>query len=314
MSFDVVSVVLAANLAAGGTKALNYPTGRSKGNYNGAAGHKAQALQADLVAPKDFTLTFNAADITFTLGSGRTTIPAGETLVVQLERQGEDDGRPVDPAVGVALAPICYLDLGSPIAASANALVVAATGTELPNAATKTYTFPASNTSPLDGTNQTGVLDVPRAVASVVTHATSVVAMTVVYTGKDAYGNAMTESHSIPATGTSQTVNGKKAFKKITKIDITAAGDATANTLNVGFIDVLGLPVALPTAGAVIKELEDGAAATAGTVVAADPAKATATTGDVRGTYDPNSACDGTKGFVLLCALPDPAYQGVDQA
>lgn len=314
MSFDVVSVVLAANLAAGGTKSLSYPAGRSKGNYKGAAGHKAQALQSDLSAPADFTLTFNSTDITFTLGSGRTTIPAGETLSVQLEHQGENDGRPVDPAAGVALAPLCYVDLGSPIAANSNAFIVAATGAELPNAATKTYTFPASNTSPLDGVNQTGDLDVPRAVSAVVTHATSIVAMTVTVTGKDKNGVTVSEALSVTATGTSKTVNGKKAFASIDSVAISSSGDATANTLNLGFIDVIGLPVALPTAGAVIKELEDGALATAGIVVAADDAKATTTTGDVRGTYDPNSACNGAKGFVLLCSLPDPAYQGVDQA
>jgi len=49
-----------------------------------------------------------------------------------------------------------------------------------------------------------------------------------------------------------------------------------------------------------------------GTFVAGVQTAPTATTGDVRGTYDPSSACDGSKQFALICALPDPTYRGVD--
>lgn len=41
--------------------------------------------------------------------------------------------------------------------------------------------------------------------------------------------------------------------------------------------------------------------------------EATATTGDVRGTYDPSDACDGDDGYMLLVALPNPADKGVAQ-
>ena len=49
-----------------------------------------------------------------------------------------------------------------------------------------------------------------------------------------------------------------------------------------------------------------GAAPTAGTIVAGvtTAGGSTATTGDVRGTYDPNAACDGSKVFELILALP----------
>jgi hypothetical protein len=39
----------------------------------------------------------------------------------------------------------------------------------------------------------------------------------------------------------------------------------------------------------------------------------TATTADVRGTYDPNVACDGSKGFKLIVALQDPQFLGNPQ-
>ena len=47
-----------------------------------------------------------------------------------------------------------------------------------------------------------------------------------------------------------------------------------------------------------------------GTVVAGVDTEPTATTGDVRGTYDPYDACDGSKAFELLVSLPDATYQG----
>lgn len=50
-----------------------------------------------------------------------------------------------------------------------------------------------------------------------------------------------------------------------------------------------------------------------GTFVAGVSSAATATTGDVRGTYDPTAACDGALSFDLLVASADPKYLGVDQ-
>jgi hypothetical protein len=121
------------------------------------------------------------------------------------------------------------------------------------------------------------------------------------------------EKISVSATGTAKTAAGLKAFKYIRSIAIASASDSTGNTINVGFGDVLGLHVALPQKGLVVREMEDGAAPTAGTLVAAVRSTAAATTGDVRGTYDPNSACDGSKAFELLALLPDPSDKGVAQ-
>lgn len=53
-------------------------------------------------------------------------------------------------------------------------------------------------------------------------------------------------------------------------------------------------------------------AALGGTAVAGVQTAPTATTGDVRGTYDPAAAADGSKSFGLLAYIPDPAYRGVD--
>jgi hypothetical protein len=57
------------------------------------------------------------------------------------------------------------------------------------------------------------------------------------------------------------------------------------------------------------------ASASAGTFVAGLSVNtiSTATTADVRGTYDPSAACDGSKAFELLVNLSDPTFKGVPQ-
>lgn len=123
-------------------------------------------------------------------------------------------------------------------------------------------------------------------------------------TGKDVYGNTIVETS---ASGTSMA--GKKAFKTITSV--VPSANITGATVGTG--DVLGLPMFLPGTAYVLKELQDGAAATAGTVVAGVSTAATATSGDIRGTYDPNAACNGALVFDLIVALGDPDYKGIAQ-
>lgn len=63
-----------------------------------------------------------------------------------------------------------------------------------------------------------------------------------------------------------------------------------------------------------ILEIEaDAAEQLNGTLVVGVSSAATATTGDVRGTYDPSTACDGATSFDLLIASADPKYLGVAQ-
>lgn len=52
---------------------------------------------------------------------------------------------------------------------------------------------------------------------------------------------------------------------------------------------------------------------THGTFVAGDQTEPAATTGDVRGTYDPKTTCDGSAEFRLWVKVPDPKYIGLDQ-
>lgn len=211
---------------------------------------------------------------------------------------------------GVPFNPITKVDLGSPVVLDADAIIAAATSTELPDTTTITYTGATDGTSPMDGAiaapstvfldgadRVVYVLDVPRNITVAVTHSSSVVAMTITVSGYDLYGEPMSEALSITAGTTSKTAAGKKAFKYVRSIALTAAADATANTLNLGYGDVLGLPYRLAaksdffTNGTFFNEVLE---ATAPTIVVADATTATTTTGDVRGTIDLNSACDGS--------------------
>ena len=220
---------------------------------------------------------------------------------------------------GVPFTPFTQVSLGTPGVAVADYLVKAATSTELPNAATKTYTPATDNVSPLDGAaaapstifmdgadRLVWVLDAPRALTGVMTHNSSVVASTVTVSGYDQYMKPMSELMTFTATGTTKTVAGKKAFKYVSSIAITAAGDSTTNTLNLGTNEVLGLPYKLAAKADFLHNgtyFGDVLEATAATVVKADATSpATTSTGDVRGTVDLNSTLDGSAISVIFIA------------
>jgi hypothetical protein len=299
--FDIVRFTLAADVADDGTETVGYPTGRSKGSYSGNTGKHVLVAGGNVYnSPTNFSLTFNAnaSDITLTNKTGRT-LEAGTSCTLQLERRGPRNfDLPVVPAdPDTMLEGLFYaIDLGSPLTADPNGI---ATAEDLGEA----------GEIPLDGVAATGgvaTLDVPRNVTATGVTATDPVTITV--TGTDAYGEVLVEEFTGP-DGVA-TTEGKKAFKTVTKVEQDA--DST-DTIEIGFGDVLGLPCFLGDTGYVLGELEDGAAASAGTVVAGVADEATATTGDVRGTYEPNSACDGDAGFVLLAFIPDPSDKGVAQ-
>jgi len=138
-------------------------------------------------------------------------------------------------------------------------------------------------------------LDLPRAVK--VNCSTTARAFTV--SGYDYYGQAMTETITVSVAGTA--VTGKKAFFQIS--GATIAGSATA--VLIGTSDVLGLPVRVFNVAYLASVKSNNTLAQdAGTFVAADTAVATATTGDVRGTYTPATASDGIVRTVAGILLP----------
>lgn len=122
---------------------------------------------------------------------------------------------------------------------------------------------------------------------------------TVTITGTDYWGQAQTTQLTLNGT---TAVNGKKAFKTITAVYVSAA---LAGNLTVGTTAVIGLPYRVNDAGYLLRTGWNNIVAdNAGTFVAADAATASSTTGDVRGTYTPSgSAPDGVIRLVIAIGL-----------
>jgi hypothetical protein len=140
------------------------------------------------------------------------------------------------------------------------------------------------------------VLDTPRNISVTAAGANTA---TAVVSGYDAYGQPMTESFAAPSTST---VAGNKAFKSIVSVTWSAT---PGSNVSVGFGDKLGLPYRLLDIGYIQAVKWAGVLATdAGTAVAAVTTTATASTGDVRGTYTPSSASNGARRLVMTLAIP----------
>lgn len=128
--------------------------------------------------------------------------------------------------------------------------------------------------------------------------------------GYDIYGQAMSQALT---GGNGAAATTTKAFYSVISITPSAA---VATTASAGTSDVFGIPVAL-TNGVYLSGVKWGTAITAlgndtGTLVlAVATTPATTTTGDVRGTYAPSTASDGTRRLVLSQILPG-TQAGID--
>lgn len=142
-------------------------------------------------------------------------------------------------------------------------------------------------------------LDCARAVSIFLTSGGT--ARTYTVSGYDYYGQPMTENITTVANATTA---GLKAFYQIASV--VGAGGGSVTAVTVGTTDKLGIPVRVFDAGYVIRMgWNNTLASDAGTFVAADmTAPATATTGDVRGTYTPSNATNGIKRLVACIGLP----------
>jgi len=239
--------------------------------------------------------TYITAFGTGTGGTGTYTInqsvSASSTSMTAHGNVAFDDPAPMDLGVG-PLGRIYVWDV-VPQAAVTNNIAASQTATGA-GAVTLTAGTSAKSVVRNDGTTVVQ-LDLPRAVK--VNCSTTARAFTV--SGYDYYGQAMTETITVAVAGTA--VTGKKAFFQIS--GATIAGSATA--VVIGTSDVLGLPVRVFNVAYIASVKSNNTLAQdAGTFVAADTATASATTGDVRGTYVPATASDGLVRTVMGILLP----------
>lgn len=133
------------------------------------------------------------------------------------------------------------------------------------------------------------------------TSATNDSAATAAIVGYDFYGNIVHETVTLT---NGSVATSKKALKFVTSI--TPAGTLGGGNLSVGTSDVYGFPLASYEFQAV--QIYWNAAlisSSTGYLAAVTTSPATATTGDVRGTYATQSASDGTKKLqVFLTPVP----------
>lgn len=117
--------------------------------------------------------------------------------------------------------------------------------------------------------------------------------------GYDVYGFPMTETITGANAGVA---TGAKAFKYIASITPSAS---VATTCSVGTADIYGFPIRADRFAYVDVVWNNGAITANTGFVAAVTSTATATTGDVRGTYAVQSASDNTKRLQVFITL-DP--------
>jgi hypothetical protein len=242
--------------------------------------------------------TYITAFGTGTGGTGTYTInqsvSASSTTMYAHGNTSFDDPSPMDLGIGPVGRVYVWDIMPQALVASNIAAVQTTSSTIALTAGTSVKSVVRS-----DGTTVLQ-LDCPRAV-SIVSGTGTLTNRNVTISGYDYYGQAMSE---VIATGTVQstTVPGKKAFFQISSATISGALGAT---IAVGTTDILGIPVRVFNAAYIVSVKSNNTLAQdAGTFVAAATATATTTTGDVRGTYVPATASDGTVRTVMTISLP----------
>ena len=223
-----------------------------------------------------------------TVGSAETMWVAGNALL----------GDPSPMSLGVG--PLGRIYVWDTIPQALQAANIA--GTQTPAAAGNlTLAAGVSSKSVVLANSQTVIqLDVPRAVS--VTQVTSGNTVNITVSGYDYYGQAMTQTF---ASNPGDVAASTKAFFQVSSISVDGA---TGTAVTAGTTDVLGIPVRVIDAGYLLSIGWANALTrdTGGSqaFVAAATATATASTGDVRGTYQPSTSTNGENRLVVAIALP----------
>jgi len=309
MGFKIYTFSPSSAVATGGTMAFVLGNASELGMVRNEGNHVlfAEGLGAQFNFPNDFTVSWSGSTATVTY-NGTTSIPAGSVVKLQLETAGENNYLTSIPAT---LAEVGKDYLGNIRWVNARLVrvlfgaIATASATSIVNAAARTGTN--TLTTYAAGT----VNDVPRNL-QVTSSSAGDTTQTVIVRGLDEFGVAMSETFSLNGTSV---ITGKKAFKTLISDQVSAT---LAGNLSVGSNTGIGLPFFIPGGtgvgiGNILKELTDNAVPTAGTAKGGDLTKATATTGDVRGTWVPNTAPDGAKVYEAWVLSSDTSFRGVPQ-
>lgn len=317
MAFILTSATASSAVATNGTFTVTVPNVALAGAVKHTGGHVmiVRSMATLFNFPNDFSVSWSGATATITY-LGTTSIPAGSLIQVQFEVEGDNVNFPyhnknsnqTDQASGSSYVAyrgsfgnVFRVDFGAPSTANATAVI----GTRA-LATTTLNTFTAAE-------QVTATLPIPRTLAVKSSSASDDNTKIVTIRGYDEYGQAMTESFTMNGA---TAVVGLKAFKRV----VSAQSDTTfVGTLSIGTnAGGWGLPYYLAAdngsgVGGILKESTEGATPTAGVPIGGVLTKATATTGDVRGTYTPNVTPDAAKVFSIWMFVADVNFLGVPQ-
>jgi hypothetical protein len=123
-------------------------------------------------------------------------------------------------------------------------------------------------------------------------------------TGIDMYYQIQTQTQALPSSATTGAT--LKAFAGVSSVSVSGA---TAGAITIGFNDTMGLPYVVGDKTLVTRVAWNNTLAQdTGTLTVADATSpATASTGDVRGTYVPSSgAADGSKRLTFCAFMVNP--------
>lgn len=218
---------------------------------------------------------------------------------------------PDNSTYGIYEAPLNMYKI-TPVALVVNSLVAAVTPAQAgyltikSDASTTTETI----TVPTLGTITVQTLDVPRAVGVNVPVSTST-AVTVTVWGFDVYNVLMSETITVPISGAPATLAGKKAFKKIYRAYVSGA---PGGNISLGQVDIFGLPYYFSDFGDIIAPTWNDVVLTTSAFTVGDTTTATATTGDVRGTFTAPNAADAAKVLTALMYVQGAANNNTVKA
>lgn len=157
----------------------------------------------------------------------------------------------------------------------------------------------------INGTLASGgvaTLDVPRGLSIVSANAGDTTQVVTVR-GTDEYGESMTETRTMNGTTPVLFI---KAFKKVLRV---TSATLSAGNVTLGTSNALGLPYRFRAGDVIVTNL-DGAAEV-GTRTVADTATPTAATGDIRGTFTPGTAPNGTREYTFVHYVRDNGQDAV---
>lgn len=237
MGFQVITTTLATALATAGTLAFTYPAGTNKGSFTDYEGFLVTGNN-DVFSTKakDFTISLGDTSATITWKSS-TTLAVGTSVSLQLNEKGIEafeakktkeleDWQVLKRSVK---AHDVRVNLGNPKTLDVDGILTA----QSVGATATSVTLTAANVaSTYDFTNG---IDVARNVT--LTGSSGSDQVITVY-GTDSYGQALSEAYTLSGTNT---IQGDKAFKKVTSYSVAAGGTAS-KTFTMGWGDKLGLP------------------------------------------------------------------------